>query len=138
MLSNPQVVNGGITVHRKDRTLCVGVLLWRIRYMILHSYSKPQWMILNGQTVRGLTVYCVDAITTWYHIAHWHSFINHSQPQWLILNGQTVGVWKIIKLFLIIKNYIIYNFSLLNSCLHRDTTYILMSLFTTVSLLCQT
>ncbi len=43
--------------------------------------SKPQWMILNGQIVGGLTKHSVDAFTTQYHIAGWHSLSiipNHS------------------------------------------------------------
>ena len=38
-------------------------------------------MIKKYQTVRGLTVYCVDAFTILYHIAGWHSLYiiqNHS------------------------------------------------------------
>ena len=31
---------------------------------IAGSHSKLQWMILNGKTVGGLTVYCVDIFTT--------------------------------------------------------------------------
>ena len=30
-------------------------------------------MMLNGQTVGGLTVYCVGSFITWYHSAGWHS-----------------------------------------------------------------
>ena len=36
-------------------------------------HSKSQSVVLNGKTVRGLTVYCVDAFTTWQHNAGWHS-----------------------------------------------------------------
>ena len=32
----------------------------------------------NGPIVGGLTVYCLDAFTTWYHIAGSHSFINQT------------------------------------------------------------
>ena len=33
-----------------------------------HSLSFSGW---KGQTVGGLTVYCVDAFTTWNHTANW-------------------------------------------------------------------
>ena len=49
-------------------------------------------MILNGQTVGGLTLYCVDAITTLIqYCSVSHSFIYKLKPQWMILNGPIVG-----------------------------------------------
>ena len=49
--------------------------------------SKPQWMILNGQTVGGLTVYHVDEFTT-LHTTAGAQRIYHSKR--CGLNGQTV------------------------------------------------
>ncbi len=54
-------------------------------------HSTQQWMTLHSQTVRGLTVYRVDAFTTWYDNVGWQRLAinqNHS-------NGQTVGGWSV-------------------------------------------
>ena len=58
------------------RVACV--LMYSPHYITLqvdtvHLTLQPQWMLLNGQEVRGLTVYHVDALTTLYHTAGWHN-----------------------------------------------------------------
>ena len=60
-------------------------------------------MIFNGQTVGGLTVYFIDAITTWYYIAGLPSVsIIQNHTVWIIFNDQTVGGLTVyfIELFL--------------------------------------
>ena len=65
--------------------------------IILNGYcQKTQWMIFNGQTVGGLTVYCEDTCRCIQHVTGWGTCTcvqcrNHLKTQWMILNGQTVG-----------------------------------------------
>ncbi len=54
-------------------------------------FELPLWMILNGQTVGGLTMSCVDAFTTRYHIEGRHIVSIISTIKWMILSGDTIG-----------------------------------------------
>ena len=52
---------------------------------------KPQWIILKGQTVGGLTVYCVDLFTPHDIILQAGITCNIKTTVDDIKNGQTVG-----------------------------------------------
>ncbi len=62
---------GGTPVHRTDcrcvYCVCTNCTHYHKVYCRLASciyHSKPQWLKLNGQTVGGLAVYCVDVFPT--------------------------------------------------------------------------